>query len=240
MIYIAGPYIAKTEKQILKNIENAREIAIQFAKRKIPYFCPHLNSIGFHKESELKDMKNSDWYDMDLAVLIKCSAIFMLPEWKTSTGAVKEHKFAEANNIKIYYEMDIIDSQSYKSYHKYQRPVKPALIDLTLSEQRVIDAISPQTILQEAKSLVYGERGEDYGHPKDDFKCVTEMFNIYLRRKYPMVEVRHMEPGDHAIYMIFTKIARHANHSKRDNLVDIAGYVETLAIIEGFDTKEIE
>ncbi len=103
------------------------------------------------------------------------------------------------------------------------------------------------TILDDAARLTSQERNEDYGPPEKDFKCVTEMFNIYIRHKYEMrrlasepVQIKLLSSEDHAIYMILTKISRHAYKPKRDNCVDIAGYARTLAIVGGFDEIEYE
>lgn len=82
-----------------------------------------------------------------------------------------------------------------------------------------------ETSLEEANRLVYGNRGADYGHPAEDFGCVQAMFQAYYLRKYG----RHipLEPVDHAVYMMFVKLAREAHKPKRDNLVDTAGYIGT-------------
>lgn len=79
-----------------------------------------------------------------------------------------------------------------------------------------------ETILQEAQRLIYGDRNTSYGNPLDDFKCSADMLSAYLSRKYGMQIV--LEPEDIPAMMVCVKLSRQANHPKRDNLVDLAGY----------------
>lgn len=91
------------------------------------------------------------------------------------------------------------------------------------------------SILEEAMSLTSGDRNEDYGHPRDDFKCAIDMFNIWIEHKQGNGPPVRLSPLDHPIYMLFVKLAREANKPKRDNLVDIAGYLRCLAVLNGYE-----
>ena len=80
--------------------------------------------------------------------------------------------------------------------------------------------MADDTILDEAKRLVYGDRGEDYGHPLDDWTRVAGMFNALFKHKIKepfaaedMLQVPQM-----------MKQSREVNKPKRDNRVDGAGY----------------
>ena len=86
------------------------------------------------------------------------------------------------------------------------------------------------TILDEAKDLVHGNRGSDYGHPADDFKCTASLWTSYLRRTYPELATL-LRPEDVAMMMALLKISREAGEHKRDNLVDLAGYAETCQMV---------
>lgn len=81
-----------------------------------------------------------------------------------------------------------------------------------------------QTALDVAKSLVHGDRNADYGHPLDDFTRTAKMWSAILG-----IEVR---PEQVPLMMICVKLSRLTNDiTKRDSIVDVAGYAETLDMV---------
>lgn len=74
--------------------------------------------------------------------------------------------------------------------------------------------------LLEALDVVHGDRGIDYGHPSVDFARTAKMWSAIFGIDIPIWKV--------PLAMIAVKISREVNQRKKDNLVDIAGYVETL------------
>jgi hypothetical protein len=79
----------------------------------------------------------------------------------------------------------------------------------------------PESALQEAQRLVHGNRGDDYGHPADDFTRTGRMWGAILDRDdvpAPLV----------GLCMAAVKISREVHRPKRDNRVDLAGYAETV------------
>jgi hypothetical protein len=78
----------------------------------------------------------------------------------------------------------------------------------------------PETILEEAQRLVHGDRGADYGHPLDDFSRTATMWGAILGFTVSAEQV--------GLCMMALKISRQCNRVKRDNLVDAAGYAETV------------
>lgn len=87
-----------------------------------------------------------------------------------------------------------------------------------------------ETILQEAQRLVHGDRQSTYGHPHDDYLCTTQMFNVWMSKKYRTSF--YMSPVDGAMFLEFVKISREGNAPKRDNRTDGAGYWECIDMIE--------
>lgn len=87
------------------------------------------------------------------------------------------------------------------------------------------------SVLEEAQTIVYGDREKTYGHPAKNLKTIASMWSAYLN---------NMDDGnfsvtakDVAAMMMLVKVARFANDpSHRDNLVDVCGYA---ALIERCD-----
>lgn len=80
------------------------------------------------------------------------------------------------------------------------------------------------TILQEAQSLVYGDRQAAYGHPYDDYTRTARMWEAILGMR-PFT----ITPRIACLMMAAVKISREVNAPKRDNLVDLAGYAACAA-----------
>lgn len=79
-------------------------------------------------------------------------------------------------------------------------------------------------VLKRADEIAGENRARDYGHPRDNFRRIADLWDAYLRnRRDPEMPV---EPEDVAAMMILMKIARQQGTPKADNLVDIAGYVK--------------
>jgi hypothetical protein len=83
------------------------------------------------------------------------------------------------------------------------------------------------SILIEAHNLVHGDRGADYGHPLDDFSRTAAIASVLLAGKL----AAPLEAEDVALIMVAVKLSREVNRPKRDNLVDGAGYLETLHMV---------
>jgi len=83
------------------------------------------------------------------------------------------------------------------------------------------------TILEEAASIVNGQRQKAYGHPCDNYWRLAQMWSAYLG-----IDIT---PGQSVDMMMLVKIARQANAPGRENLVDIAGYARVAEMLEGSD-----
>lgn len=83
-----------------------------------------------------------------------------------------------------------------------------------------LETKKPETILEEAQRLVYGERNADYGHPRDDFARSAAMWTALLGHA--------ITPHQVAMCMVAVKLSREVNRPKRDNRTDGAGYFACL------------
>ena len=78
-------------------------------------------------------------------------------------------------------------------------------------------------ILTAANALVAGDRNDDYGHPADDFSRTAAIWSAILGTPVTAAQV--------GLCMIGVKLSRETHHHKVDNLIDIAGYAQTVAMV---------
>jgi hypothetical protein len=84
------------------------------------------------------------------------------------------------------------------------------------------------TVAAEAHAAVYGQRGKDYGHPRDNFADAAAMWTVLLGDRL----TAPITAEDVARCMIGIKLARDLHSPKRDNRIDICGYAITLDRLE--------
>lgn len=132
------------------------------------------------------DLPRAAYMREDLAQVMQADIVAVLPGWKDSKGARLEVAMAR--------ELDL--------------PV----IDAITGEP----ATEPANVLDEAASVVLGDRRAFYGPPKINHTRTAAMWSAYLG-----VQV---SPHQVCLMNILQKISRDANRQKIDNLVDIAGY----------------
>lgn len=82
------------------------------------------------------------------------------------------------------------------------------------------------SVLVEADKLVNGDRQAAYGRPITDFTRTGRFWGEILKIG------RDVTAEEVALCMVALKLSRQINKSKRDNLVDIAGYVKTYQLVE--------
>jgi Domain of unknown function (DUF4406) len=101
LVYVAGPYVRPDP------VDNTNK-TIKFADRlhrtgKVTCVVPHLTLLWHVVAPHEPDY----WYDLDLATLARCDALFRLPG--DSTGADREVEFAGERGIPVFYsETDLL------------------------------------------------------------------------------------------------------------------------------------
>ena len=172
------------------------------------------------------DLSREIYIRADVAVLAACDAIVMLPGWQNSRGAKLEYFLAQEMGLEI---LDRNTLQPIPRTFHASIALQPAMsTDLAA----VDGTVKPREgVLAEAQRLTGGDRQDDYGHPRDDFAKTALMWTGILRDK--LREGESVGPGDVPLCMIAVKLARQTNKHKRDNLVDIAGYARTAAMVAG-------
>ena len=94
------------------------------------------------------------------------------------------------------------------------------------------------SVLDEAKSIINGERQDVYGNPEDSFALIADYWNVYLSGLGGDHVGVKLGAGDVALMMTLFKVAREANMHKRDNIRDAAGYLGIYADMEVTDAVE--
>ena len=84
------------------------------------------------------------------------------------------------------------------------------------------------SILQEALEISGESRQRDYGHPLINHERIAAFWNVQLAGKL----TSPIKPREVALMMIALKLAREINTPKRDNILDIAGYVNCIDLID--------
>lgn len=104
-----------------------------------------------------------------------------------------------------------------------------AYIPVAGLEEQMEDERPSRTVLQEAQELVFGDRQQNYGDPRDNLRLIAKLWSTYLK-----VE---LGGDDVATMMLLLKVARFASGDRRnrDTIVDMAGYIEVLARVLELD-----
>tara|TARA_R110002020_G_scaffold432446_1_gene642466 strand:- start:51 stop:407 length:357 start_codon:yes stop_codon:yes gene_type:complete len=88
-----------------------------------------------------------------------------------------------------------------------------------------------QSLLDEAKKLIGGDRQEDYGDKLKNHQNIANFWSIFLEKQ--------ITPHDVAICMALVKVARLMNQHKKDSYLDMAAYAAIAGEIEARTDKDI-
>lgn len=97
--YISGPYSARTISGVVKNIRAAERVAVRWWHHGYAVLCAHMNTALLDGELDYEQIMEGD-----LEFVRRADVIVMLPGWRRSVGAAREHELAEQLGKKIVYE----------------------------------------------------------------------------------------------------------------------------------------
>lgn len=102
LIYVAGPFSAKTRAGVEINIARAVDLGLEVAKLGACPWIPHANTA--HPEFE-RVQKYDFWIKATLRQLRVCDGMILTPDWQKSSGARGEHAEMLALQRPIFYSL---------------------------------------------------------------------------------------------------------------------------------------
>ena len=93
--------------------------------------------------------------------------------------------------------------------------------DVIFIELKDMNEENKQSILDEAKAIIEGNRQTDYGNAVDNFQRISDIVNSM----YPDLVIT---PEQCCAVLIAVKLIREGYRHKRDNLVDLCGYAHIM------------
>lgn len=151
-----------------------------------------------------------EYMRVNIAALMGCQSVALLDGWKNSDGAMLEVIIARALFIPVF---EVCTVGEIGFIHT------PMEEDISIH----VEAKQHGSILDDAKSLVHGDRQGDYGHPKVNIQRIAELWRPVIGKE--------ITPSMVCMCMILVKLSRLIHGYKRDSVVDIAGYAELLGIV---------
>jgi Domain of unknown function (DUF4406) len=108
IVYLAGRYNGNTLAEVAHNIDEARKVALELAKRRIPFLCTILQTAHFDSLLSERDPGYGYWIQCSLEVVKRCDAIFLIPSWQQSNGARKEVESARAHGLPVFQDIEML------------------------------------------------------------------------------------------------------------------------------------
>jgi hypothetical protein len=100
IIYIAGRYRdTRGEFYVEANIREAATNALMIWLFGGIALCPHMNTAHFGGAHGIND---EIWLEGDIELMKRCDAVFALPGWENSKGAIEEVRVARENDIPVF------------------------------------------------------------------------------------------------------------------------------------------
>lgn len=103
VVYIAGPYRAKTEWGVVQNVRAAELLALKVWKFGMVALCPHKNTYLFGGAAH-----DSVWLDGDLELLRRSDAVILVDGWENYSGTCEEVIAAVDAGIPVFTDMNYL------------------------------------------------------------------------------------------------------------------------------------
>ena len=154
----------------------------------------------------------SEYLNLDLQQVMSADTIVLLPGWRESEGARREVELAVWTGKRF---MEAVPTGEINSHTVW------GFVPTDISAPSEKPSVRSDA-LDEAKSLITGDRNNAYGPPWQDF---TRSAGALTAMGYRGPDGRALESHDIAIFVMAVKMSRLMwTPTKRDSWVDIAGY----------------
>lgn len=101
LLYIAGPYSANKLHTEQVHILRAEAVSIELIRQGFHVITPHKNTSGYEKY-ENDNINFDTWIEMDLNIIKRCDALYLMDGWIHSNGAIIEARYAWNNDIYVF------------------------------------------------------------------------------------------------------------------------------------------
>lgn len=114
LIYVAGAYAGNVSANIIK----AEQVSISLIKNGWHVFTPHKNTAGYEN---YEDIPVSTWLDEDLNILARCDALYVMDNWRGSSGTKGEIDEAHRLWLPIFWEDIMLPDCEEMNVRWYER-----------------------------------------------------------------------------------------------------------------------
>lgn len=108
LLYVIGAYSGDVEN----NIKKAENVSINLIRNGFHVITPHKNTSGYEKYED-DNITYRTWTEMDINIMLRCDAVYVMNNWVNSEGSKNEIEIAKKNGMSIYCEA-IYPSESFK------------------------------------------------------------------------------------------------------------------------------
>ena len=105
MIYVAGK-LNDLAIDYLLNVRRLMDGAEDVRKLGMGYYCP---AIDFIMGITFGYKSYHDYFDNGQVALLHCDAVYVTNGWEKSEGTKAEIKLAEEHNIRVFYDISLLD-----------------------------------------------------------------------------------------------------------------------------------
>lgn len=199
------------------------------------------------KAVRIRKLVLAGFRDVAIAKLVKCHAnyVYIVRTKMAETMPMVKPKNLKEVNALLQRQVDAAKDTGVpprKNAHRVrviQTKRLRMMADAPKKEADALDhwdnAVTPKSILDEAKDIIWGDREKTYGEPDVNLKRIATLWNAFLVSRYKhgyTGEPYEITSEDVCWMMVLLKASRQMNTPKRDNLVDAAGYIGLIERIQ--------